>query len=74
MQSATVDMMITSIPAQIAYISAFTPLEPGDVIVTGTPGGVGSKRKPPLYMKAGDVIEIEIDRIGILRNTVANER
>jgi 2-keto-4-pentenoate hydratase/2-oxohepta-3-ene-1,7-dioic acid hydratase in catechol pathway len=74
MQSATVDMMITSIPAQIAYISTFTPLEPGDVIVTGTPGGVGSKRKPPLYMKAGDVIEIEIDRIGILRNTVANER
>jgi 2-keto-4-pentenoate hydratase/2-oxohepta-3-ene-1,7-dioic acid hydratase in catechol pathway len=74
MQSATVDMMITSIPAQIAYISTFTPLEPGDVIVTGTPGGVGSKRKPPLYMKAGDVIEIEIDRIGILRNMVANER
>jgi 2-keto-4-pentenoate hydratase/2-oxohepta-3-ene-1,7-dioic acid hydratase in catechol pathway len=74
MQSATVDMMITSIPAQIAYISAFTPLEPGDVIVTGTPGGVGSKRKPPLYMKAGDVIEIEIERIGILRNTVSNER
>ncbi|HMJ27794.1 MAG TPA: fumarylacetoacetate hydrolase family protein [Xanthobacteraceae bacterium] len=74
MQTATVDMMITSIAAQIAYISTFTTLEPGDVIVTGTPGGVGSKRTPPLFMKAGDVIEVEIDRIGILRNTVANER
>jgi 2-keto-4-pentenoate hydratase/2-oxohepta-3-ene-1,7-dioic acid hydratase in catechol pathway len=74
MQTATVDMMITSIAAQIAYISTFTTLEPGDVIVTGTPGGVGSKRTPPLFMKAGDVIEVEIDRIGILRNTVVNER
>jgi 2-keto-4-pentenoate hydratase/2-oxohepta-3-ene-1,7-dioic acid hydratase in catechol pathway len=74
MQSATVEMMITPIAAQIAYISTFTPLQAGDVIVTGTPGGVGSKRKPPIYMKEGDVIEIEIDGVGLLRNTVANER
>ena len=74
MQSATVNMMINSIPAQIAYISAFTSLEPGDVIVTGTPGGVGSKRKPPIFMKEGDVIEVEIDRIGTLRNRVVAER
>jgi 2-keto-4-pentenoate hydratase/2-oxohepta-3-ene-1,7-dioic acid hydratase in catechol pathway len=74
MQSATVDMMITPIAAQIAYISTFLPLEPGDVIVTGTPGGVGAKRKPPVFMKNGDVVEIEIDGIGVLRNTVANER
>jgi 2-keto-4-pentenoate hydratase/2-oxohepta-3-ene-1,7-dioic acid hydratase in catechol pathway len=73
MQSATIDMMITPIAAQIAYISTFLPLEPGDVIVTGTPGGVGSKRKPPVFMKNGDVIEIEIDGIGVLRNTVVNE-
>lgn len=74
MQTTTVNMMITSIPAQIAYISTFIPLEPGDVIVTGTPGGVGSKRKPPLFMKEGDVVEVEIDQVGSLRNTVMNER
>ena len=73
MQSATVDMMITSIPGQIAYISSFVSLEAGDVIVTGTPGGVGAKRKPPLFMKDGDVVEIDVDRIGVLRNTVVAE-
>ncbi len=73
MQRATTDMLIHSIPAQIAYISAFTPLSPGDVIVTGTPGGVGAKRTPPVWMKAGDVVEIEVDAIGVLRNTVQAE-
>ena len=74
MQNASVDMMITSIPAQIAYISTFTVLEPGDVIVTGTPGGVGAKRKPPVWMKDGDVIEITVGKVGTLRNIVKNER
>jgi 2-keto-4-pentenoate hydratase/2-oxohepta-3-ene-1,7-dioic acid hydratase in catechol pathway len=73
LQRATTDMMIHSIPSQIAYISTFTPLEAGDVIVTGTPGGVGNKRTPPLYMKAGDTVEIEVDAVGILRNTIRDE-
>jgi len=73
LQRATTDMMLHSIPRQIAYISTFTPLEPGDVIVTGTPGGVGAKRTPPLFMKPGDVVEVEVDAIGILRNRVSAE-
>ena len=73
MQRATTDMMIHNIPRQIAYISTFIPLEPGDVIVTGTPGGVGNKRNPQVFMKPGDVVEIEVDAIGILRNTIRDE-
>lgn len=72
-QDATISQMIFDIPRQIEYCSAFTRLEPGDVIVTGTPGGVGSRRTPPLWMKPGDVVEVEIDRIGLLRNVVADE-
>ena len=73
LQRATTDMMIHSIARQIAYVSTIAPLEPGDVIVTGTPGGVGARRNPPVWMKAGDVVEIEVDRIGVLRNPVADE-
>lgn len=73
LQRATTDMMIHSIPRQIAYISTFIPLEPGDVIVTGTPGGVGNKRTPQLFMKPGDVVEIEVDVVGILRNGIRDE-
>ena len=73
LQRATTDMMIHSIPRQIEYISTFMPLEPGDVIVTGTPGGVGNKRTPQLFMKPGDVVEIEVDAVGILRNTICDE-
>jgi 2-keto-4-pentenoate hydratase/2-oxohepta-3-ene-1,7-dioic acid hydratase in catechol pathway len=73
LQRATTEMMIHSIAKQIAYVSTVAPLEPGDVIVTGTPGGVGAKRSPPLWMKAGDVVEIEIDRVGVLRNPIADE-
>ena len=65
--------MIFDIPRQIEYCSTFTQLEPGDVIVTGTPGGVGAKRNPPLWLKPGDVVEVEVDRLGILRNGVADE-
>ncbi|MBI3452282.1 MAG: fumarylacetoacetate hydrolase family protein [Rhodospirillales bacterium] len=69
-QQATIDMMIFDIPEQIAYISSFSPLEPGDVIVTGTPGGVGFARTPPEFMKAGDMCEIEITGVGTLRNRI----
>jgi 2-keto-4-pentenoate hydratase/2-oxohepta-3-ene-1,7-dioic acid hydratase in catechol pathway len=72
-QDATISQMIFGIPQQIEYCSSFTRLEPGDVIVTGTPGGVGSRRTPPLWMKPGDIIEVEIDRIGLLRNGVAEK-
>jgi len=65
--------MIFSIPRIIAYISAFTALAPGDVIATGTPGGVGAKRTPPLWMKAGDSVEVAIGPIGTLTNVVADE-
>jgi 2-keto-4-pentenoate hydratase/2-oxohepta-3-ene-1,7-dioic acid hydratase in catechol pathway len=72
-QEATISQMIFDIPRQIEYCSTFTRLEPGDVIVTGTPGGVGSRRTPPLWMKPGDVVEVEIDHIGLLRNGIADE-
>jgi 2-keto-4-pentenoate hydratase/2-oxohepta-3-ene-1,7-dioic acid hydratase in catechol pathway len=73
-QRATTEMMIHSIPRQIAYASTVAPLQPGDVIVTGTPGGIGAKRTPPLWMKGGDVIEVEVERVGVLRNTVVDEQ
>lgn len=73
MQRATTDMLIHSIARQIAYTSTVAPLQAGDVIVTGTPGGVGARRSPPVWMKAGDVVEIEVDRIGVLRNPIVDE-
>jgi len=73
MQQATTEMMIFPIPRLIAYVSTFVTLLPGDVIVTGTPGGVGFKRNPPVYMKPGDRVEVEVSRIGTLTNTIAAE-
>ncbi len=70
MQHADTGMMIFKFPRLIEYISAFTPLAAGDVIVTGTPGGVGARRTPPLWMKPGDTVEIEIDKVGVLTNTI----
>jgi 2-keto-4-pentenoate hydratase/2-oxohepta-3-ene-1,7-dioic acid hydratase in catechol pathway len=73
LQDSTTDKMIHSIPRQIAYISTFIPLSPGDVIVSGTPGGVGNKREPQIFMKPGDVCEIVVDAIGTLRNGIRDE-
>ena len=72
-QEALLGQMIFDIPSIIEYCSSFTRLECGDVIATGTPGGVGAKRTPPLWMKPGDTVEVEIERLGILRNPVADE-
>jgi 2-keto-4-pentenoate hydratase/2-oxohepta-3-ene-1,7-dioic acid hydratase in catechol pathway len=73
MQQASVSEMTFGIPDLIAYISTFTPLATGDLIVTGTPGGVGNRREPPLYMKPGDVAEVEITGLGKLINPVVAE-
>lgn len=72
-QDTTTDLMIASVQRLIAYCSTILPLLPGDVIVSGTPGGVGAKRNPPLWMKDGDVCEVEISGIGVLRNPVRAE-
>lgn len=73
MQDQPVRDMIFPIAKIIAYVSAFTALSPGDVIATGTPGGVGAKRTPPVWMQPGDRIEIDIGRIGTLSNFIAHE-
>jgi len=73
MQHATTEQMIFKIPKLIEYISSFTTLAPGDVIVTGTPGGVGARRNPPVWMKPGDKVEIEIDKVGVLVNTIGED-
>ena len=72
-QRSGVDMLLYDIPFLISYLSRITTLLPGDCIATGTPAGVGSRRKPPLWMKPGDSIEVEIAEIGILRNPVIAE-
>ena len=73
MQDADVSLLICSIPRLIAYCSTILPLLPGDVIVTGTPGGIGGRREPPLFLKDGDICEVEITGIGTLANPVVAE-
>lgn len=74
MQRALLDSMIFSVSEVLAYVSSFTTLLPGDVIAMGTPAGVGMKRSPPLWMKHGDELEVEITGIGILRNAISGAR
>lgn len=73
-QHSSANLMLYDVPTAIAYISRWTPLAPGDVIATGTPAGVGASRTPPLWMKDGDIIEVEVPAIGMLRNRVEDER
>lgn len=73
MQHTTTDLMVHSIPKLIAHLSTWVPLAPGDVIVSGTPGGVGARRDPPVWMKPGDMVEIEVSRVGVLRNTIEDD-
>ena len=72
-QNDTTEHMIFDVATIIEYVSTFTPLAPGDIIATGTPDGVGAGRTPPLWMKAGDEVEVEISAIGILKAHVVDE-
>jgi 2-keto-4-pentenoate hydratase/2-oxohepta-3-ene-1,7-dioic acid hydratase in catechol pathway len=73
MQKSGTDILIHDVPAIVAFVSNFTALSPGDIIATGTPDGVGHSRNPPLWMKAGDMLEVEISGIGTLRNRIVDE-
>ena len=72
-QSSNTDMMMFPVVETLVYITEGMTLEPGDIVLMGTPSGVGHARKPPLWMKDGDTVEVEIEGIGILRNPVADE-
>ena len=73
MQSASLSQLIFDLPFLISYVSKALPWRAGDVLVTGTPGGVGFKRNPPIYLKEGDKVDITISEIGTLSNTLKNE-
>jgi acylpyruvate hydrolase len=74
MQSARTSQMMVDVPSAIEFFSSFTTLRPGDVIATGTPGGVGFARKPPVWLNPGDVIEVTIEGVGTIRNRVVAEK
>ena len=73
MQDSSTGQMIFRAGDLLAYISQVVTLEPGDLIFTGTPPGVGFARKPPVFLKGGDVVEVEIEKLGVLRNPVVQE-
>nr|WP_240734007.1 fumarylacetoacetate hydrolase family protein [Dyella soli] len=73
MQDSSTELLIFDVPALIDMISVAISLEPGDVIITGTPGGIGATRKPPVFMQPGDVFEVEIERMGVLSNPVQRD-
>jgi 2-keto-4-pentenoate hydratase/2-oxohepta-3-ene-1,7-dioic acid hydratase in catechol pathway len=73
MQQAFLDELVFGVADLIAYLSDITPLIPGDIIATGTPGGVGAFREPPVWMQPGDLVEVEISGLGILSNHIVDE-
>jgi 2-keto-4-pentenoate hydratase/2-oxohepta-3-ene-1,7-dioic acid hydratase in catechol pathway len=73
MQDSTTKQLIFGVPEILAYLSIIMTLEPGDVIFTGTPPGVGAARKPPVFLKPGDVAVVEIDGLGTLENPCVAE-
>jgi 2-keto-4-pentenoate hydratase/2-oxohepta-3-ene-1,7-dioic acid hydratase in catechol pathway len=73
MQSARTSQMIVDVPSAVEFFSSFTRLAPGDVIATGTPGGVGFARQPPVWLHPGDVIEVTVENVGTIRNRVVAE-
>jgi 2-keto-4-pentenoate hydratase/2-oxohepta-3-ene-1,7-dioic acid hydratase in catechol pathway len=73
MQEGRVSDLVFDIPALVEYCSTFTELQPGDVIATGTPGGVGAARRPPVWLKDGDLVEVAISGLGVLSNPVRDE-
>ncbi|MDD4103104.1 MAG: fumarylacetoacetate hydrolase family protein, partial [Kiritimatiellae bacterium] len=74
MQDSTTSLLIFSIPFLISYLSKSMTLLPGTVVLTGTPPGVGVARKPPVFLKPGDVFEVDVEGIGVLRNPVIAEK
>jgi 2-keto-4-pentenoate hydratase/2-oxohepta-3-ene-1,7-dioic acid hydratase in catechol pathway len=73
MQEGRIGDLVFDIPALVEYCSTFTELQPGDIIATGTPGGVGAARKPPVWLRDGDLVEVEISGLGVLSNPVRDE-
>jgi 2-keto-4-pentenoate hydratase/2-oxohepta-3-ene-1,7-dioic acid hydratase in catechol pathway len=73
MQDSSTSQLVFGVDELIAYISQICTLEPGDLIFTGTPPGVGMARKPPVWLKPGDIVEVEIDKLGMLKNTVVGD-
>ena len=74
LQSGTTADMIFSIAETIAFLSQLMTLEPGDIVATGTPAGVGFTREPPVWLRAGDRVEVEVEGLGVLSNPVIDER
>jgi acylpyruvate hydrolase len=73
MQSARTSQMLIDIPSTVEFYSSFTTLRPGDVIATGTPGGVGFARKPPVWLEPGSTVEVTVEGVGTIRNKVVAE-